>query len=306
MAPLSARQKVHFDVDGIPLAAWHHTGTNGACVVMAGGTGVTKEPAADRFGARFHGAGFSVLAFDFRGFGESGGEPRQVVRVREQLRDWAAAAAFAASLPEVELVALWGFSLSGGHVIRAAARGADVAAVIAQAPLADGRAAAPNALRHMTPLALARLTGRGVLDTIGGLLGRPPLLIPLAGRRGEVASLTTPDSADAAHALNPGNRYPGWQQEMAARSALTIGLYRPGRDAARVACPLLVVAYEDDRSALPGPAVRAGERAPRGEVVLLPGGHYAAFLEGHERTVEAELDFLRRHIVRPERRAVAA
>jgi pimeloyl-ACP methyl ester carboxylesterase len=300
------RQKVFIDVDGVALAAWHHPGTNGACVVMAGGTGVTKEPATDRFAARFHEAGFSVLAFDFRGFGESAGEPRQVVRVREQLRDWEAAAAFARELPEVTTVALWGFSLSGGHVIRVAARADGVAAVIAQAALADGQAAAPNALRHMTPLALARLTGRGVLDALGGLLGRRPLLVPLAGARGDVASITTPDSADAGRALNPGGRYPAWQQEVAARSALTIGFYRPARDAARVRCPLLVVAYEDDRSALPGPAIRAGEHAPRGEVVRLPGGHYAAFLEAHEQTVDAELEFLRRHLLRGEALAEAA
>ena len=291
--PTTAREHVRIG----PLAAWHYPGTNGACVVMAGGTGVTKEPATDRFAARFNEAGFSVLAFDFRGFGDSDGEPRQVVRVRDQLRDWEDAAAYAAGLPEVESVALWGFSLSGGHVMRVAARAGGIAAVIAQAALADGQAAAPNALRSMTPLALARLTGRGVLDAIGGLLGRPPLLVPLAGARGEVASLTTPDSADAGRALNPGGRYPGWQQTVAARSALTIGLYRPGRAASRVSCPLLVVAYEDDRSALPGPAIRAGERAPRGEVARLPGGHYAGFLEAHEQTVEAELDFLRRHLL---------
>jgi pimeloyl-ACP methyl ester carboxylesterase len=306
MAPLQARQKLQFQIDGTALAAWHYSGSNGCCVVMAGGTGVTKEPATDRFAARFHEAGFSVLAFDFRGVGESGGEPRQVVRVREQVRDWEAAAAFAAGLPGVESVALWGFSLSGGHVIRVAARAEGVAAVVAQAALVDGQAAAPNALRHMTPLALARLTGRGALDAIGGLFGRRPLLIPLAGERGEVASITTPDSTDSARALNPGNRYPAWQQAIAARSALTIGFYRPGRDAARVACPLLVVAYEDDRSALPGPAIRAGERAPRGEVVRLPGGHYAGFLEAHEQTVEAELEFLRRHAVRDEAHAAAA
>ena len=57
-------------------AAWHYRGSNGACVVMAGGAGVTKEPATDRFAARFHAAGYSVLAFDHRHLGESGGTPR--------------------------------------------------------------------------------------------------------------------------------------------------------------------------------------------------------------------------------------
>jgi pimeloyl-ACP methyl ester carboxylesterase len=293
------RRLVRFASGDTTCAAWHYPGTNGGCVVMAGGTAITKEPGTDRFATRFHEAGFTVLAFDFRRFGESGGEPRQIVRIGEQLADWHAAIAFAHTLPEVDAdrVALWGFSLSGGHVIRVASRDANLAAAIAQAPLVDGPAAAPNGLRHMTPLALLRLMGRGVLDAVGGLLGRDPLLVPLAGGRGSVASLTTPDALDGADALNPRNRYPQWRQEVAARSVLSIGSYRPGRSASRVQCPLLVVAYDGDRSAVPGPAIRASTRAPRGEVVRLAGRHYAAFLEAHEETVATELAFLRRHLL---------
>lgn len=293
------RARVRFISGDAECAAWHYPGTNGGCVIMAGGTGVTKEPGTDRFAKRFHEAGFTVLAFDFRRFGESGGEPRQIVRIGEQVGDWHAAVAFARALPEVDAdrVALWGFSLSGGHVFRVASRDADLAAAIAQAPLVDAPAAAPNGLRHMTPLALLRLTGRGVLDAVGGPFGRQPLLVPLAGRRGSVASITTPDALDGADALNPGNTYPQWRQEVAARSTLTIGTYRPARSASRVQCPLLVMACEGDRSVIPGPAIRAGRRAPRGEVVRLPGRHYAAFLEAHENTVKTELAFLRRHLL---------
>jgi pimeloyl-ACP methyl ester carboxylesterase len=249
------RRKVRFPSGDATCAAWHYPGTNGACVIMAGGTAVTKEPGTDRFAKRFHEAGFTVLAFDFRRLGESGGQPRQIVRVGEQLADWQAAVGFAGTLPGVDpaRLAIWGFSLSGGHVFRVASRQPDLAAAIAQAPLADGQAAAPNAMRHMTPLAALRLTGRGLLDAIGGLFGREPLLVALAGPRGTVASLTTPDGARGAEALNPDNKYPDWQQEVAARSALRLGFYRPGRSASRVRCPLLVLAYDDDRSALPGP-----------------------------------------------------
>jgi uncharacterized protein len=297
------RAKIRFRSGDTMCAAWHYPGSNAGCVIMAGGTAVTKEPATDRFAKRFHEAGFTVLAFDFRRFGESGGEPRQIVRIGEQLADWHAAIAFARTLPEVDAdrVALWGFSLSGGHVFRVASRDTNLAAAIAQAPLVDGPAAAPNGLRHMTPLALLRLTGRSLLDAVGGMFGREPLLVPLAGRRGSVASITTPDALDGAGALNPGNSYPQWRQQVAARSTLSIGSYRPGRSASGIQCPLLVVAYDGDRSAVPGPAIRAGRRAPHGEVVSLPGRHYAAFLETHEQTVETELAFLRRHLLEASR-----
>jgi uncharacterized protein len=81
-------EKVRFGSGGTECAGWHYPGTNGACVIMAGGGAVTKEPGTDLFAKRFHDAGFAVLAFDYRRLGESGGEPRQVVRNREQLADW--------------------------------------------------------------------------------------------------------------------------------------------------------------------------------------------------------------------------
>jgi uncharacterized protein len=297
------REKVRFVSGDTECAAWHYPGTNGACVIMAGGFAVTKEPGTDLFAKRFHDAGFAVLAFDYRRIGDSGGRPRQVLPIGDQLADWQAAIAFAPTLPGVDptRLAIWGFSASGGHVFRVAARNPRLAAAIAQTPNADGLAVARNASRHQTPLAMLRLTGRGILDALGGLLGREPLLVPLAGERGTVSLLTTPDGIDGDRALNPDNRYPDWQQAVAARSALRLGFYRPGRHASRVRCPLLVLVCDQDRSALAGPAIRAVKRAPRGELVRMPGGHYEPFLGGHEQAVAAELSFLRRHLVDPSR-----
>src|SRR6476620_1630284 len=121
----SQRTKIRFPSGATTCAAWHY-----------GGTGVTKEPASDRFGPRFNEAGYSVLAFDFRGFGESGGTPRQVGDIGRQQGDFEAAVACARALPEVDprRIVLWGFSLAGGHILNVAARDAELAAVILQAP----------------------------------------------------------------------------------------------------------------------------------------------------------------------------
>jgi len=295
------RARVKFVSDGTECVAWHYPGTNGGCVIMAGGFAVTKEPGTDLFAKRFHKAGFSVLAFDYRHLGESGGEPRQVARVAEQLADWQAAIEFAATLPGVDpaKLAVWAFSLSGGYVFSIAARNPQLAAAIAQTPATDGPAASRNAARHQKPLAMLRFLGRGIYDALGSLIGRRPLLVPLVGEPGTVALLTTPDSRLGNEALNPDNKYPQWQQVIAARSALRVTFYRPGRYAPRVRSPLLVVVCDQDQSAPAGPAVRAAERAPGAELVRLPGGHYAPFMDAHEQAVELELLFLRRHLIEP-------
>ena len=307
MSVSTGREKVQFVSGSTECAAWYYPGTNGGCVIMTGGFGVTKEPGTDRFAGRFNDAGFAVLAFDYRHLGESGGQPRQVQRVREQLADWQAAIAFAAARPGVDpaRLAVWSFSAPGGLVFRVAAQHPELAAAIAQTPNADGQAAARNAARHQQPLALLRFAGRGIADAIGSPVGRPPRLVPLTGEPGTVALLTTPDALDGTRALDPDGGYPEWRREIAARSALRLGFYRPGRYAARVRCPLLVLVCDQDQSALAEPGVRAASRAPRGELVRLPGGHYEPFLGGHERAVEAELAFLRRHLVDHSRAAAA-
>jgi pimeloyl-ACP methyl ester carboxylesterase len=291
------REKIRFSSGDTECAGWHYPGGDGACVVMAGGFAVTKEPGTDLFAPRFAAAGFSVLAFDYRRIGESGGEPRQVLPIRDQLADWQAAIRHAATLPGVDptRLAIWGFSASGGHVLRVAARNPQLAAAIAQTPNADGLAGLRNAARYQKPAAMLRFTGRALRDTVL----RRSSLVPLVGPPGTVAMLTTPDAQDGDRALNPGNRYPDWQQAVAARSALRLGVYSPGRVASRIRCPLLVVVCDDDRTALAGPAVRVARRAPRAELVRLPGGHYEPFLDGHERVVEAELSFLRTHAAAP-------
>ena len=108
------RKKVHLVSGDTKCAGWHYPGTNGACVIMAGGFAVTMEPCTDLFAKRFNAAWFTVLSFDYRYLGDSG-ERRQIVRIREQLADWQAAIAFAPTLRGVDStrIAIWGFSLAG-------------------------------------------------------------------------------------------------------------------------------------------------------------------------------------------------
>lgn len=292
------REKVRFVSGGVECAAWFYPGSTRACVVMAGGFAVTKEPGTDLFAPRFQEAGFAVLAFDYRRIGESGGTPRYVLPIRDQLGDWQAALDFAATLPGVDpaRIAAWGFSASGGHVFRVAARNPQLAAVVAQTPNAGGFAATRYAARHQKPSAMLRFTGRAIRDMARGVLGRAPLLVPLAGPPGTVAALTTPDAQDGNRALR-GDRYPDWPQSVAARSALPLAFYRPGRFAARVRSPLLVLVCEQDQAASPAAAIAAARRAPNADLVSMPGGHYQPFLGGHEEAVAAEVAFLRRHLL---------
>ena len=116
-------------------------------VVMAHGLGGTKDSGLESFATGLAAAGLDVFAFDYRGFGASGGTPRQVVSMSGQLADYRAAMDAAAGLDGVDpnRLVLWGVSVSGGTVLAAAADREDVAAVLSLTPLVDGPAAARHA-----------------------------------------------------------------------------------------------------------------------------------------------------------------
>ena len=153
-----SRHDVVFDSQGIACHAWHYSAAKTRtvrkpCIVMANGLAGTRASGLEPFAERFMAAGFDVLVFDYRFFGDSDGEPRQLLTVRHQLADWRAAVAFARALPGVdaERIALWGVSMSGGHVVSLAAEDLRVAAISALVPMVDGRAA----LGHMLHLRAA-------------------------------------------------------------------------------------------------------------------------------------------------------
>lgn len=293
-----AREEVTFTSGGERCAAWWYpAGDDGGaspCVVMAHGFTGTREDGLPAYAERFAAAGLAALVFDYRHFGDSEGSPRQLVDIHRQLEDWRAAVAFARALRGVDAdrIALWGSSFSGGHVVRTAADDACVAAVVAQVPFADGLAT----VRAGGPAAAARLTAAGLRDLGRALTRRPPLLVPSVGPPGTLAAMSSADAEPGFRAIVPdGSR---WRNEVAARVFLRVTSYRPLRAARRVRCPLLVCVGDRDVVTPPGPALRMAERAPRGEAVRYPIGHFDVYVgEWFERAVADQVAFLRRHLL---------
>jgi uncharacterized protein len=109
-------------------------------VVMAGGWCYVKELIQPQYGAYFVDAGYAALIFDYRCFGESGGEPRQHIDPWDQIEDYRNAISFVATLPEVDAsrIGIWGISYSGGHVLVVGATDPRVRCVVSNIPVVDG------------------------------------------------------------------------------------------------------------------------------------------------------------------------
>ena len=294
---MATREDVSFRSGADRISAWLYRpadpGSSGApLLVMAHGLGAVRTMRLDAYAERFAAAGYACLVFDYRNFGDSDGAPRQVLDVGRQLADWSAAVDFAHTLAGIDRnrIGLWGTSFGGGHVIATAAR-LRVAAVVAQCPFTDGIASA----RTIPPLTIARISLLALRDLAAARLGNRPVMVATAGRPGEVALMSTPDSYPGYLKLVPQGQ--NLRNEVAARIGMKILAYRPGRLAAKVSCPILFCVCDTDSVAPPEPTLRYAAKAPRGTVKRYPEGHFDIYVgDAFERVVADQLEFLDRNL----------
>lgn len=165
-------RSVTFWSDGVKLAGdlWYpkarEEGAELSAIVLCHGWGGTKSHLNSTYAPKFAAAGFYVLAFDYRGWGESDsrlvnhGEPvkpgedgtatvevqviREVVDPFGQLEDIRNALLFIEGEPGVDAnrIGLWGTSFGGGLVVYTAANNPRVKCVVSQVGAHDGLDAA--------------------------------------------------------------------------------------------------------------------------------------------------------------------
>jgi fermentation-respiration switch protein FrsA (DUF1100 family) len=263
-------------------------------VVLGHGLGGVREMRLGGYAERFAEAGIASLAFTYRHFGDSGGDPRQLISISRQHQDWDAAIDFAKHVSEIDSkrIAIWGTSLGGGHVIEVAANHPELLAAVSQCPFTDGIQSA----RRVSRLTTLKLVPSIAQDLLSSFVGMSPKLVPLVGGIGTAAFMTARDAQSGYLALIPeGTEVVNLAT---ARSLVDIIAYRPGRSASRVKEPILFCISETDSVAPAGPTLKYALEAPRGEVRSYPAGHFDFYVgEAFQRLVADQTRFLVRHLV---------
>ncbi|HEX5114429.1 MAG TPA: alpha/beta fold hydrolase [Pseudonocardiaceae bacterium] len=124
--------RVEFAGDGIDLVGHLRVPDRpGPAVVLTGPFTGVKEQVVGRYAELLTAAGFVTLAFDHRGFGESGGR-RGHEDSQGKLADLRAAVDLLAARAEVDpdRIGVVGICLGGGYAVRAAAADPRLAAVV--------------------------------------------------------------------------------------------------------------------------------------------------------------------------------
>lgn len=266
-------------------------------IVMAHGFGGVRALRLYAYAERFAAAGYAVAVFDYRGFGDSAGTPRQVLDVHMQHQDWRAALAYARTLPGVDpnRVVAWGTSFAGGHVISLAGQGEPLAAIIAQVPHVSG----PAAVRATGLLPSLRVGICGIRDQINAWAGRSPVYVDSAGRPGQTAVMTSPDALPGMDKLiaESGLKTGDYPANVAARIVLKIGFYSPKRWARGVTCPALIQIADQDAVTPRHVAEAAAARMAVPTVHVYTAGHFDPYVEPLFTTVIADqLAFLHEHV----------
>lgn len=258
------------------------------CVVMAHGFSGTRDDALPGYAEAFRDAGYAVLLFDYRHFGASTGQPRQLLDIARQQDDYRAVVDWARHADGVDpdRIVLWGSSFSGGHVIVVAAGDPRIAAVIAQAPYTDS----VPVIRRMPKGNLVRAVAAAVRDQAGAVRGRTPVLIPAAGPPGTFAAMTEPDALSGFTVMVPPESL--WRNEIAARVIVHLPLFRPVRLADQLSMPVLFCVCDEDTTTPPQSTFTAAGRAPRGELRRYPYGHFAIYSDPQVKA--DQVAFLRR------------
>ncbi len=265
---------------------------------MGNGLGGTKDIGMEPFAIRFREKGFAVLIFDYRYFGESEGEPRQLIWISHQLEDWAAAIKYARELEEIdpERIALWGTSFSGGHVIATAVKDKTIKCISAQCPGLDGRASVLMFVKKEGIKKSLRIIMHGQRDLVRSWLGLSPHKIPIIGKPGTVGLITTKDAYKTFRILAPDN----FINEACARITIRGDKYRPVKYAKKVRCPVLLQICDKDNLTPMSAAIETeknlGEYA---EIKHYPIGHFEIYMgKNFETSVNDQIDFFEKHLMK--------
>lgn len=258
------------------------------CVVTASGFGGVKEMLLPVFAEALARAGIASFAFDYAGFGESGGERRQHVDPAAQRRSYVHAldALSVDARVDPQRLGAWGPSFAGAHTLHAAATDPRVRCAVAIVPFVR----AP----YRPDLRLVR-------EVVGELarsaLGMPGRMIPAAGPPGSRAVMNSDGAADWLAEVT--RNAPTFRNEVTVASLLEVARYRAVRPLREVAVPVrLVLATRD--TITPASSVRAvlrGRDTSNIDVLEFPETHFELLTTHLEEVVASTTDWFTRHLV---------
>ena len=292
------RRNIAFESDGLMLRGWFYPTNNTQftkemthpCIIMTHGFSGLKEHDLDPFARRFANAGYHVLVYDNRHFGESEGEPRLEVDPAGQIADLQAAITFVNTLPNVnsQRIGLWGTSFSAGIHLVVAALDKRVWCIVAQVPFVCGFHA------FLTAEKLAHFRQLYQADELNRKRGNPPQMLKVASVAPEDKAILKDQSA-----YDYFSRVTHWQNSVTFRSLHYSGDFRPIDHIKEISpTPVLFIVASNDTINPKSLAAQAYELAtgPK-HWIEIPGDHFAPYTNAFDRCAQAAISWYHQHLM---------
>ena len=279
-------------------------------IVMAHGLGLVQDAKLDIFVQEYTKEGIAVMTFDYATFGWSEGWPRHQVIPRQHVNDWKAALEHVRTRlqnkVDTQRIAVWGISLSGGHVLRLAATDPDIIAVVSIVPhIKSGLEGVIGTIRNDPLPALIGLAKVGaallkwvMIELLGVFLPEyGEAYVPLHGSPGSAAVMQNPgDDEGFSRLVQNLPESLQWKNRASVASILPLLSNRPFNVVDQISCSTLHMAASLD-TLCPAEAVEAAtNRMDRNKTrhIILEGASHFDVYEGQflQRVLQETRSFL--------------
>jgi len=284
-------------------------GRNNPLLIMGHGLGAQKDFKIPEFAEKFTSEGIAVFAFDYQTFGGSQGFERNIINVDEQLKDWESALNLFILKKiyrytniqfsyDVNRIALWGSSFSGGHVITLAGsykHKDKIKGIITQIPFVDGFSSLKSLWREYGILPLIKCVLYSIKDIIRKTFRMPRQYIPLTSEsKNEMRILPTEESHLGYASIIPSTPLGGWKNRVSASIFLEFPFYRPIKYAPNINTNVLIIASKFDKLCPIDIINEFGNILKKKEIHILDTNHFQPYTSSFDNVVDLEIKFLKK------------
>lgn len=284
--PPDFRQDAEFQVGHHRLKNWLYLPPKrqGPCpaILLLTGFGGTKDIILEQYALAFAEQGWASLALEFRHFGESQGEPRQLFSFLSQEQDIRASIAYLREREEIDpaRIFLWGTSAGGPYSIIMAGEDPEIAGAIVQCASLDHKKDDKIVMKREGLGYFLKIIAHAQRDKGRSRFGLPPHRIPMVGKPGTMALLNGPGAWEGYSSLvHPGSTF---SNETCPRVMLMPLGPKLFDRAEQVQCPVLILVCSNDQLVAPDSHVRVAEIM--GDLVTVkkyPIGHFDIYQGEH-------------------------
>jgi len=286
------RENVTFKVNGLNVSGWFY-GVEGvsSCIVMSHGFNGTKDMELEKYALKFNQNGYSVLTYDYRFYGSSEGEPRQLYSGPSQLEDLKAAISYARSREDVHDIILWGTSAAASYGLVIASEDHDITAVIAQCGAYDHKVDSKLYTKDLGMGFFLKLFVHGQRDKGRSRFGLSAHKYPAYGKAGSIAMISREGAVEGITLLAKNSTT--FVNETCARLALMPHIKDPIKASKDVNCPVMLLVCEEDNLVSPISHVRLLENLKEPILKKYPVGHFEIYMgKWYEMATDDMIQFL--------------